>query len=109
MVRIQIENKIKKLGYKVGCYDNSLDNILTKKALEKVLNNLEYDYTDIFLRINKKLYIVSISTVDNEKDVNIYTDIQYFSRFGNFEECLDNGDITKEEYDRIKNYVGCIY
>lgn len=100
-IQSQIENKIKELGYKLGCYNNNLDNILTSKALKEVLNKLEEDYTDIFLRINKKLYIVSISTVDEEKDVILYSAKEYFSRFGNLEDCLDNGDITQEEYNKL--------
>lgn len=101
-MRKQIENKVNKLGYELGCYSKQLDKILTKKALNQVLSRLEEEYTDVFLRIRRKLYIVSIATVDNEKDISLYTDTEYFSRFGNLEECLDFGDITETEYNKIK-------
>lgn len=101
MIRKQIENRINQLGYELGCYDTTLDNILTKKALNQVLSRLEEEYTDVFIRIRRKLYIVCISTVDSEKDVVIYPSEQYFSLFGNLEEHLDLGDITQSEYDKI--------
>lgn len=102
----EIENKINELGYEVGCYDKELDKVLTKKALGRVLNALDEEYTDLYLRIRRKLYIVSISTVDNEKDVNLYTASQYFSRFGNLDDALDYGDITEAEYNSLKKVLG---
>lgn len=101
-MRKQIENRIKQLGYELGCYSKQLDKILTKKALNQVLSRLEEEYTDVFIRIRRKLYIVSIATVDNEKDISIYSDTEYFSRFGNLEDALDFGDITETEYNKIK-------
>lgn len=101
-MRKQIENKINSLGYELGCYSKELDNILTKKALNQILSRLDEDYTDIFIRIRRKLYIVSISTVDSEKDVVLYSDREYFGRFGNLEDCLDNRDITKAEYNKLR-------
>lgn len=97
----QIEQRIKELGFELGCYSKDLDKVLTKKALGQVLNNLEEDYTDLFIRIRRKLYIVSIATVDEEKDVILYNAKEYFGRFGNLEECLDNGDISQDEYNKL--------
>lgn len=100
-MREQIEKRINELGFELGCYSKDLDNVLTKKALGQVLNRLDEDYTDIFIRIRRKLYIISINTVDEEKDVILYSAKEYFGRFGNLEECLDNGDITQEEYNKL--------
>lgn len=102
----QIEKRINDLGYKLGCYSKELDNVLTKKALGQVLVGLEEDYTDLFIRIRKKLYIVSIATVDNEKDIMLYTGTQYFARFGNLDDSFDYGDITKTEYKSFKKVLG---
>lgn len=104
--KLEIENKIKELGYELGCYSKDLDKILTKKALDRVLSALDEDYTDLYLRIRRKLYIVSIATVDNEKDVNLYTASAYFSRFGNLDDALDYGDITEAEYQSLKKVLG---
>lgn len=98
----QIESKIADLGYKLGCYDDEIDSILTKKTLPQVLTGLEEDYTDLFIRVRRKLYIVSISTVDDEKDVNIYTAKEYFGQFGNLEDALDEGIITESEYNKLR-------
>lgn len=108
-IKEQIESKINELGYQLGCYDTKLDEILTKKALNQVLENLEYDWKDLFLRIRKKLYIVSISTVDLEKDVVIYSDLQYFTMFNNLQQCLDTGDITQADFDRLSSEIGYIW
>ena len=35
-----IEDKVKKLGYKIGCYDDNIDKI-SKKELKNVLDALE--------------------------------------------------------------------
>ena len=51
------------------------------------------------------MYIVSISTVDNEKDILIYRDIEYFRQFGNLEDALDNYCITEEQYKKIKEFM----
>ena len=101
-MRKQIESKIADLGYKLGCYNDKIDSILTKKALPRVLNGLEEDYTDLFIRIRRKLYVVSISTVDDEKDINIYSARKYFGQFGNLEDALDEGIITESEYNQLR-------
>lgn len=101
-MREQIENRIKQLGYEIGCYDTKLDNILTKQALNKILEHMEFDCIDLFLRIRRKLYIITIETVDNEKDISILTDIEYFNRYDNLDDALFNGDITISEYKKYQ-------
>ena len=75
-IKEEIVKKINELGFKVGTYDKDISEIITKKALKTILENLQEEYTDVYITIRKKLYIVSISTVNNEKDILIYKDIE---------------------------------
>lgn len=104
-IKEEIVKKINELGFKVGTYDKDISEIITKKALKTILENLQEEYTDVYITIRKKLYIVSISTVDNEKDILIYKDIEYFRQFGNLEDAFENEDITEEQYNKIKKYI----
>lgn len=104
-IKEEIVKKINELGFKVGTYDKDISEIITKKALKTILENLQEEYTDVYITIRKKLYIVSISTVDNEKDILIYKDIEYFRQFGNLEDAFENEDITEEQYNRIKKFI----
>lgn len=104
-IKEEIVKKINNIGFEVGTYDEDISEIITKKALQTILENLDEEYIDLFLTIRKKLYIVSISTVDNEKDILIYRDIEYFRQFGNLEDALDNYCITEEQYKKIKEFM----
>ncbi|MFR5154456.1 MAG: hypothetical protein ACLTF2_08015 [Clostridia bacterium] len=104
-IKEEIVKKINELGFKVGTYDKDISEIITKKALKTILENLQEEYTDVYITIRKKLYIVSISTVNNEKDILIYKDIEYFRQFGNLEDAFENEDITEEQYNRIKKFI----
>ena len=101
-IKEEIVKKINGLGFTIGTYDKDISKIITKKALKTILENLQEEYTDLFLNIRRNLYVVSISTVDNEKDILIYKDIEYFRQFGNLEDAFENEDITKEQYQEIK-------
>lgn len=101
-IKKEIVKKINELGFTVGTYDKDISSIITKKALKTILENLEQEYTDLFITIRNKLYIVSISTVDDEKDILIYKDTEYFRQFGNLEDSFENKDITEEQYNKIK-------
>lgn len=76
-----IEDKVKKLGYKIGCYDDNIDKI-SKKELKKILDALEEEYTDIRIKVRKKEFVVEIATVDNEKDFNMKTLEEYIYLYG---------------------------
>ena len=104
-IKEEIVKKINELGFKVVTYDKDISEIITKKALKTILENLQEEYTDVYITIRKKLYIVSISTVNNEKDILIYKDIEYFRQFGNLEDAFENEDITEEQYNRIKKFI----
>lgn len=80
-----IEVKIKSLGYSMGCYDNDI-NKLNESEVKNILNNLDQDYTDIKVTLNKSVYIIELATVDNEKDLNMLSLIEYNDRYGEFEE-----------------------
>ena len=104
-IKEEIVKKINELGFKVGTYDKDISEKKKKKALKTILENLQEEYTDVYITIRKKLYIVSISTVNNEKDILIYKDIEYFRQFGNLEDAFENEDITEEQYNRIKKFI----
>lgn len=102
-VKDSIEQKLEELGFEIGCYCNRIDSLITtKKLLNKVLDNLDQEHTDVFITVRGNLYVIEISTVDNEKDINLYTGVAYFSKYGNLEDALDNEDITKYQYEEIK-------
>ena len=101
-IKEEIIKKIDKLGFSIGTYDKDISKIITKKALKTILENLDQEYTDLFLTIRKKPYIVSISTVDGEKDIILYNGVEYFRQFGNLDDAFENEDITKEQYQEIK-------
>lgn len=103
----KIEEKIKELGFVVGCYNDKIDDVLTPGATRKVCELLEEEYTDELMRIRGKLYKVCIATVDNEKDINIYHALDYYRQYG--EEHLDNDYeekmMTLKEYRALKKMV----
>ncbi|NLL69711.1 MAG: hypothetical protein GX238_01115 [Epulopiscium sp.] len=77
-----IENKVKSLGYLIGCYNSEMEKV-SKEELEKVLEALDFaDHTDVSIFINKKEYIVEIATVDDEIDFNIMSKQEYASTYG---------------------------
>lgn len=76
-----IENKVKKLGYEIGCYNEDIDKI-SSKELKNVLDALEQEHTDIRIKVRKKEFVVEIATVDNEKDLNMKTLEEYISLYG---------------------------
>lgn len=102
--RDKIEQAVTALGYEIGCYNKLMDK-LSKVALKKVLAELEQEYTDIYINIDRKLHIVEIATVDNEKDFTVRSAIEYFSNYGNLEDALDNGYITERQYQQIKSRI----
>lgn len=99
-----LKKEIEKLNYKVGAISESV-NILTKKALQEVISNLDEEWTDVFVTIENKLYVVEIATCDNEKDIQVYTDYKYFAKYGNLEECYENDSITEKQYKSLKNWL----
>lgn len=72
--------EVEKLGYELSSCD-SLINKLSKKELSKVIDVLDQEYTDVDVIINKKEYVVEITTVDDEKDLNVITKLEYISRY----------------------------
>lgn len=80
-----IESKIIELGYALGCYD-TLINRLDKSEVEKIIKELESEYTDIKVEFNKNIYMIELSTVDNEKDLNMLSISDYIDRYGEIEE-----------------------
>ena len=60
-----IKDKLIKLGYEIGCINNL--ELIPKSKLNKVIEYLDYESTDLFITNRSDLYVVEISTVDNEK------------------------------------------
>jgi hypothetical protein len=80
-----IQNKIKSFNYVLGCYNPHIDK-LSKKELNKVLESIECEHTDIHITLNRKKYVVEVKTVDNEKDLDILSYDEYIDRYGEPEE-----------------------
>lgn len=83
-----LETKIKELGFELGCYHKSIET-LTKKELNKVLAQLDQESTDVDVMIKKKLYVVEITTMDNEKDIQMLSREEYIDRYGMKERWYD--------------------
>ena len=79
--RTMIENKVKALGYKVGCYDQYIEK-LSKKELTNVICEISGDSTDVDVKIRNIKYVVEISVVDDEIDFNMLTQSEYINRYG---------------------------
>ena len=88
--RILINQKLNELSkktgytYTLGCYNLQIER-LSKEELNKVLDKIDNDWTDIHIIINKKKYVVEIKTVDDEKDFDMLTLAEYNSRYKNSE------------------------
>lgn len=104
-VKSKILKKILELGYELGSYDDYLDEILSQKEVDKVLDNLDQEYTDIFLTIKKELYVIEIATIEKEKDIKIFKGLEYFRKYGNLEDALENQDITQLQYNKLKQNI----
>lgn len=78
-----LEKAIKKINkdYKIGTYYDDMER-LSKKELQKVIDNVSEEYTDVDVQIRRKNYVVEIATVDNDKDFMIMTREEYIARYG---------------------------
>lgn len=75
-----IEKKLSEKGYKLGCW-STLMELLPKKQLEKVIENMFYqEDTDVLIR--RSLYVVEIDEVDGEIDFSVLNQAEYISRYG---------------------------
>ncbi|MFJ8528360.1 hypothetical protein [Bacillus sp. NPDC094106] len=73
----------------LNCY-NSLIEKLSVDELNKVLERLEEEWTDVAVVMENKAYIVEIKTVDNEKDLDILLADVYKNRYGVSDEDFEN-------------------
>ena len=76
-----ITEAINKLGYELGCYDSMMDK-LSKKELQRVVEDLKYGSTDIEVKIRRKEYVVEVMYVDSEIDFSIMTMDEYQDMVG---------------------------
>lgn len=79
-----IKQHVEALGYKLWCFNPQINDI-SRRSLEKVLDNIEYE-VDTKVYIKRKPYIVEINIIGNEVDLDICTLDYYNSNYGNFEE-----------------------
>lgn len=107
--KAKFESELGKIGYSLGCYDKDLDRLLTKKAFNQIVDNLGFGYTDVFVRIRRRLYIVSIEPVDTEIDLSIKTALEYFGQFDNLEDAYNYGEISEDEYKAYAKALGYTY
>mgnify|MGYP004440540319 CR=1 FL=1 len=80
----RIEKVLNKLGYEIGCYDDTIER-LNSNNLKKLMDNMKYS-EDTKVLINRKPYIVQIDEVDNEIDFNVITLAEYEELYGAWEE-----------------------
>ncbi|HDR7922453.1 hypothetical protein J0794_26660 [Bacillus paranthracis] len=82
-----IEKKIETMdGYfQLSCYDSLIEN-LSIEELNKVLESLEEECTDVAVVMDNKTYVVEIKTVDDEKDLHVLSADEYKCRYGVSEE-----------------------
>lgn len=94
-----LENKLQELGYQKGCV-NGLE-LINKGNENKVLEVLEYDTTTVHFTYRGNVFVVTIDTVDTEKDINVVSASEYFSEYGGLEDAFDSGDITESQYKKL--------
>ena len=80
----RIEEKLRKEGFIIGCYDKQLDK-LNYNNIKKVLDDIPFGSTDIQISLNRKKYIVEVSDVDNEYDFKMTAKNTYLDRYGDDE------------------------
>lgn len=80
----RIEEKLRKEGFIIGCYDSNIDK-LNYNNVKKILDNLCFGATDVQVSLNRKKYIIEISDVDNEYDFKMTAKSTYLDRYGDDE------------------------
>jgi hypothetical protein len=76
----QVQKVANKLGLEIGCWDEIME-LLSKKELNKILANIEYQ-EDTDVSIKRKKYVVEIDTIENEIDFSVLTKEEYINRYG---------------------------
>lgn len=86
LIKQKLSELSEKIGYTytLGCYNLQIEK-LSEKELNKVLDKINNDWTDVHVIIDKNKYIVEIKTVDDEKDIDILTLAEYNLRYKNRE------------------------
>lgn len=80
----RIEEKLRKEGFIIGCWDKSIDR-LNYNNVKKVLDDIPFGATDVQVCLNRKKYIVEVSNVDNEYDFKMIEKNVYLDRYGDDE------------------------
>lgn len=81
--KTRMEEKLKKLGLRVGNYAKELDQ-LDEKEFEMVMDSVEdYPTGDVEVTLQGEPYVVECNEVGNEVDFYIMTLREYESTYGN--------------------------
>ena len=80
---------------------------LTKKACNEIIKNIEEEYHDFPIKIRNCMAVIEISTIENEKDIHIYSMKEYFDKYGtsHLEDWYEEGEINKDLYKAIKSQL----
>lgn len=81
MNKEKLKEKAKEFNYVIGCYDVKIDK-LSKKQLQRIVDNITGDYTDVPVVLDRKEYVVEIAYVDNEIDFSLVSKNDYINRYG---------------------------
>ena len=100
--RSYIQNKTNYTCNFGGRYD-----VLTKKVADSIVENIDEEYHDFPTMIRNYMVVVEIATVDNEKDIHIYSMKEYFDKYGtsHLEDWYEEGEINKDLYKAIKSQL----
>lgn len=81
MNKEKLKEKVKELNYVVGCYDAKIDK-LSKKELQRIIDNITGEYTDVPVALDRKSHVAEIAYVDNEIDFSLVSKNDYINRYG---------------------------
>ena len=100
--RSYIQNKTNYTCNFGGRYD-----VLTKKVADLIVENIDEEYHDFTTSIKNCMVVVEVATVDNEKDIHIYSMYDYCNKYGqdHLDDWLECGELSQELYDCIKSQL----
>lgn len=78
--------EIERRGFTIGCVDPLIERVRVKDLVE-LANVTNYGSGDVDIYINGRLYVAEVEIIDDEDirevDVQILTQAEYISRYGN--------------------------
>lgn len=77
----KISSFLKSSNLSLGIYDDRIDK-LSKSNVETIIQNVENAPTDLDIAIDNKVFVLEISEVDSEIDMQLISKEDYISRYG---------------------------